>query len=54
MPLIGKILIGAVLAAALYGTYTVGYYRGAKAAIETTVDFAIEKGVDLGKMLLTD
>ena len=52
MTLVGKILIIAVALGCLYGTYTIGYYRGAKAAIEKTVDFAVEKGVDLGRLLL--
>lgn len=54
MPLIGKILSGLLLALALYGTYTIGYYRGAKAAIETTLDLAAKKDIDITKMLLTD
>lgn len=52
MPLIGKILAGLLLALALYGTYTVGYYAGAKAVVDKTLDLAVEKGIDITKMLL--
>lgn len=54
MTLVGKILIVAVALGCLYGTYTIGYYRGAKAAIETTLDLAAKKDIDITKMLLTD
>lgn len=47
----GWIILAVALSAWTYGTYTVGYWMGAKAAIEQTVDLAIEKGLDIKKML---
>ena len=52
MPLIGKILTVGALALALYGSYAVGYYAGARAAVEKAVDLAVKSGLDITKMLI--
>lgn len=53
-PLIGKVLIGVVCVLALFGTYKIGYYRGAAFVIETAQERAVDGAINLKNWVFSD
>jgi len=54
MPLVGKIIVVVVSLGVLYGTYSIGYYRGAVFVVESAKDTAVGGAINLKDWILND